>query len=977
MKLELLKKQIIALAYSGDAKSFKAKAHLYQEYCQACRKFNEEVQQCNDLIARKMIWDANTRYAANDPQLEVQAELLNLRKDSKFTDFCQQNEIPLPVALKLEDFKTLKSALAALNDSKQLIDEYRKIGRFGAVSEKVLLLRKIVKVLPDQEWRSALGELEEKWQNELAAEAKKAILGKDFAALEKVEKQLVSPEWSVKPNALIVEKVCKIAQAHRDELTAAQANEKLNAVNEAFSEQNVDKLTTVLRAWKEFAQNNPQYVPDAPAARQLASAQAYHGEQLRIRENTRQCKALLNELVTGLDRGQPLKSLQKKFDGLQERNYQVPEDVLERFRTYKKKAESAARRARTVKIIAAVVTLSVIVISVLGLSIFVVLNQKETRWVTELTQSLTNDKAESSLTMLERLEKESAYIRKRPAILKIEKQINAKKASQDAKRKEFNLLADEIRELLKAANKDADKISRLFVKIQENIIDDKEKTVFDSLQKENETVFREFRMAQNKKYSAAAESVRSDSQLFWKALAADDMKTASVKAEEIGKIIKQLDELKEVTPDVIDKYKDMIVQASEMKYILSYYKKILQSENFYLFKDNIEELLPLLSDPEISAVFKGFLNKEITMGEAMLNSSDVKNIELFQQDAEDLTDAVNDRKDFHTAVAAEVKKRVGIAEKNKMCMVVLRDSDGRLCSLIFPRKPQKVKDSGKPVVYKNAEFMINDNKLQYYHIYDYAPEKNRVVLLNKDWGTIFDGQAVYPEKLHFNSPMIMDKYWIELDLCLSEPGADAKTEAILIDSINRIIADEALHPVPKVTLLKQFTALLCKADYPEYEKYQQAAGKIAGKILKKKQWLIDQDNQSCSDRNKLIKSLNNSKLTPQIEVQISILQTALSRKVQPGGFLYRHGDRYRFVRFGGIPAAGELWTLSESGNFIIAGSYSEKYTFVDIKPDKSFLKLIFIPCDNRSTAELEAQITGKNGNNIQFPASWPLKKKSE
>lgn len=961
------------LAHSNDVNIFCSKAYLYREFCQMCEKFNEDVDVCYEYVSKDMIWEANEHCDAAKPSLTIQAELLNIAGDAKFLAFCRNYGIPLPVTLKLEAFRAVERAITSSNNSKPLIDAYRKIGRTGKSSEKIILLRKIVKIVPTQEWMDALKDVEEQFQNELASEAKRAILEKDFNALEAVEKHLISPEWQIKPNAIIVEKVCKIAQTHRDEITALQAAEKLNAVNNAYSEQNLDELQNALKLWDEFLLGNPQYVVPPQSKLQVDEAEKYVIDQHKKQENIRQCEELIDNLAIGISNGVPPEELQKTVKILENRNYPIPENIMNGFLEYKNAVESAARRAKILKTVIISVSCLAVLLLTAGIVLTVMMNKKEAQWVTVLNQSLEKDTADVSLSLLAQLEKEAGYVRKRPAILKIEKRINEKKTQQDAQREKFKTLANSVETMLKNCGQNTDKFSGIFAQMQENIVDDKEQNVFNKLKNEYNNVFKEFRLAQNKKYSDLVSDIDAHCRTFWKNVAQADFTAAEKSVAAIEKLAAQANALKEVDNELIARHKPMLNKTAEMKNTLTNFKQLLQTDDFYLFKDIFSRIVPAINDKTMQNTAQKFMGSEIAAGESML-TNDFAKVAVFRKDSENLSDAISESKRFYNEVLKEVKRMAQFFRKSQRYMVVLRDVNGRLCTMIVQKAPAKQAGTSNPAVYKMVKCMTSDSgKFTIYRLYDYGPQ--RVVVLNKDWGVEFEGRVVYPETLRFDKPMHLANYWAELERKLNEPLADEKTESIIIETINKLIADEIWHPVPKMTLLKQLSALLCKSDRATYKNYAQEVQKLHKKISAKKDWLVALDTATPDERNNSINNLKNFKLSAENEIQFMLLQTALSRQLKPGGFLYCSGGKYRFVRFNGIPASGELWTLNEKGNMVISGNYSEKYSTVEIKPDQAFVKLVFVPCDNRSTAALEAEMIQKAGGNVQFPMSWPIRKK--
>ena len=448
-ELRQLIREIELMLSSADLTNNDRSRYLAEEYLRYVNEFNSLAEECQKLMDRNMILEAEQLAAREDKSLYQLQSLLCFSRKDEFEELYQMYEWPLLPGLRLDIVESLRTKADGVSELIPLLEAYRKVSRSNDLVTKIRLLRKIAAADSQKsEWRTSLKETEEKRLNELYELAKKAIIGKDFIQLKDINKELSSDQWSVPVNPLVLNKVNSVLEAKNEADLKEQAAAYMESINSAYAVQDFAGLEKSIKMWQLFVLRT-NYQPDAVQQEQFSDADRYYQEQKTIYEEQRFFDNLLDEFEKGIRKESPIQDLDYIYSQLKSANGDIPEHLEDEYLEYRSAAEAIIFRRKificvgTALGVIVAATLIFIVVSTL------ILRYQEAKWYARIDNVLKRQTSADAFRLLENLKQAAPRVAQREKIRELEKRAKAQEQQEQTKRKEFTALVAQQSVLLK------------------------------------------------------------------------------------------------------------------------------------------------------------------------------------------------------------------------------------------------------------------------------------------------------------------------------------------------------------------------------------------------------------------------------------------------------------------------------------------------------------------------------------------------
>ncbi len=231
---------------------------LYKKGMSIFAELNGNLEKCRTMIKNGQIQDARIFNCSFAVSLTAAAEQLDMPAIREFFEVCSDYGLEKPKWPDQELLNTL-SVPSSHTEKRlhELLQEYRKIARTATKKERIDILRQIVNKLPESI----------RWRNDLIAaerariiEIEKAIgeLPDTLEALPELEmlyRELLSPDWLNMPKGELLEKCRTKLLPLQQSFLCKQADEKLEELNNAYAERDLEALRNGFENWKKFCTN--------------------------------------------------------------------------------------------------------------------------------------------------------------------------------------------------------------------------------------------------------------------------------------------------------------------------------------------------------------------------------------------------------------------------------------------------------------------------------------------------------------------------------------------------------------------------------------------------------------------------------------------------------------------------------------------------------------------------------------------------
>jgi len=350
MKIQEILSEIAGLLQEKDLSCTPRFRELEDAYCRACTSLQEELDDCRELMRNHDMERAAARNFQASPPLTERARMLQFPGLTQWKGLCGLYGLEIPKEFDNEMLQALEHACkqAGIEKRDSLLAQWRNTARTGTSHEKVLLLRKMIQVIPDDPaWRKNLETAERAWVMELQKEARLAQQLKDFRHLFSVYTQLTLTDLSHPVPETVLAPFLADVRAYQQQETERRSQETLKQVADAYAMGDLALLGTSLDRYAEIAKST--YFKETPESHtQIEEARKFHRQKTALEAQKNEARSLQEALRKQLDERVPFKEIDAAYRKLllldslpiadelkqryQERALQAKTEDLRRFR---------------------------------------------------------------------------------------------------------------------------------------------------------------------------------------------------------------------------------------------------------------------------------------------------------------------------------------------------------------------------------------------------------------------------------------------------------------------------------------------------------------------------------------------------------------------------------------------------------------------------------------------------------------------
>ena len=321
------------LIQDGDLSDTPELRRLHGELLELCAELDANLEKCRTLIAEEAFKEARDLSDSFTPPLTEQAELLSFPGREEFCAVCREYGLDSP---KCPDPVLLNRLSAPVSSGDKhlhaLLQDYRRIARSGSRQERIELLRKIVKKLPEsQRWYNDLAAAERARFQEIEQALKQLPPGDEgLAMLEQFFREALSPDLTVPAKPELVERIKELLRPRQQEKIRREIDEKLQDLHDlCMAGDDIPRLRASFDAWQSF-RANPQVRLGAADEMIVNEAENF----LRTREEELAKDKAFSELVENLERkiadNRPFSEISGDYNRLLLLDRPVPPSLLAR-----------------------------------------------------------------------------------------------------------------------------------------------------------------------------------------------------------------------------------------------------------------------------------------------------------------------------------------------------------------------------------------------------------------------------------------------------------------------------------------------------------------------------------------------------------------------------------------------------------------------------------------------------------------------
>ena len=994
-ELRQLIREIELMLSSADLTNNDRSRYLAEEYLRYVNEFNSLAEECQKLMDRNMILEAEQLAAREDKSLYQLQSLLCFSRKDEFEELYQMYEWPLLPGLRLDIVESLRTKADGVSELIPLLEAYRKVSRSNDLVTKIRLLRKIAAADSQKsEWRTSLKETEEKRLNELYELAKKAIIGKDFIQLKEINKELSSDQWSVPVNPLVLNKVNSVLEAKNEADLKEQAAAYMESINSAYAVQDFAGLEKSIKMWQLFVLRT-NYQPDAVQQEQFSDADRYYQEQKTIYEEQRFFDNLLDEFEKGIRKESPIQDLDYIYSQLKSANGDIPEHLEDEYLEYRSAAEAIIFRRKificvgTALGVIVAATLIFIVVSTL------ILRYQEAKWYARIDDVLKRQTSADAFRLLENLKQAAPRVAQREKIRELEKRAKAQEQQEQTKRKEFTALAAQQSVLLKNFAKNLNAVEENRARLRLLIVDQTENKVFERLEAVYNAEKEKFKLQRQGSFQQILAQIRQLQKNFYLALTDGDLVQAENILGKVELLQSQTATMRDIAPDVLMRGKSTLSRIAEMKPRLDAEKEALRyvTEDIKLIRGasscqslikNVNNFIAKFPKRPESANAKALLKSLTTYAPYIQQGAEVPN-SVFSSDYRRKNDIERRSREIHENLKKRFSHFATIFEKMPMGAIII--SRGGESYEFYYYLKGGVTGSSDSENAKEWEIkcLVSDTRTS--SVVFSSKDERR---LTADFGPrgVIEGLLEYPSVNAIGTeaglaPHIkfIREFAKKIESC--DPMA---VEQLIAEGWEKCMMDSMIAPQMKLVLgsLIMSCANNGVLGNDTYKKTGAELSRILTKLTEGKNynWLQayrnrQKDREARTALSNLTNEVNFGN-TKEAAFYFDLYNCALSRRVESAGYVRQENGKFLLSGMTST-GSGELWLPQDKAPYFrVIGKFSgESITLLESEKGRiSPFMILFTPTDGRDTGSITAEMKEKAKSagvtNIIWPQTWPL-----
>ncbi|MBO4304472.1 MAG: hypothetical protein J6A21_07800 [Lentisphaeria bacterium] len=421
---------------------------LYNAYCKLNNEAAQRLVECEVLLQRKQKIEAVV-LAQQEPNLFQLIDVLFAPERKELLLLADLYDWPFPDEIDRRSVDDLQEAVAAMDDLRPLLTEFRRIARTDQVKNKLHLLREIARIdKGNSEWVLPLKEVENQYVSQLISEAQEVIQRKDFDRLERIHDEFKNTRWAVDIPTIVLQKVEKIVLQHREEEAKKKAATILEKINNAYASFDITALEDALICWQEHCRAF-HYTPDKNEEMQLKEAASYlEGERKKLKEQ-REFQDLLEHVTALMDTGADLPQVEKCFAKIHSSGLAVPEYLEKRVGAYRRDIERERRTAAILKGLKIAGSAAVVLLLLGASAVWIAQSALENAQARNLSSAIEEGKIVEAQSILAEIRKRYPKLAGRPKITRAIAALHELEKNEAWREKDFRKALEELEELKK------------------------------------------------------------------------------------------------------------------------------------------------------------------------------------------------------------------------------------------------------------------------------------------------------------------------------------------------------------------------------------------------------------------------------------------------------------------------------------------------------------------------------------------------
>ncbi|MGN0867354.1 MAG: hypothetical protein ACI4SG_06750 [Oligosphaeraceae bacterium] len=311
---------------------------LLGDYNQVCEELNQRLGKCEALLASGKKAEALLS-AEKSPSLFEVVPPLQGPGILKFLEVCNGYQLPPPRVLKTSVFQSLLEVQNEPATLEEWIGIFRSMSRSGASEEKLIVLRRITALQPnDPEWANQLRHAEVAFIPGLIGEAKQDIQNGNWDALAEKEEMFASPTWRASVPDVVVEKVRRTLEEVRNREFGVQAEQILQELEASLAADSFPDFMQAADHWQILCELD-RYLPSEEESLRFSRVEDHFAEQKAeaVEEQAFNSAVMRMRFFMESPEEHSYEETMENYRPLMELGRPVPEDIQEFVREVGKK----------------------------------------------------------------------------------------------------------------------------------------------------------------------------------------------------------------------------------------------------------------------------------------------------------------------------------------------------------------------------------------------------------------------------------------------------------------------------------------------------------------------------------------------------------------------------------------------------------------------------------------------------------------
>lgn len=293
-KIRTISTRIDSFIKNADLTNSPTLQQIHRDYCDGVMYINKRLALCEDLLQKGKIGEA-VILADKVPSLFDLVPLIQAPNIAEFFDICKIYDLQIPPLVNTVVFQSLEKSIKSADVKDALFAELRKLSRSQGSEEKVIILRKIIKLEPENpEWRKQLKQAEATCVPALIQKAQQAITDMDFITLDALEEALSSHEWELVIPDVVLSKIRRTLDEEEQRQLHIRAKSIIAEIEKAYAAQNLVDYNRASSHWKMLC-NIDHYTPSEDENHRFAIADAFFQESKKIAAENEEYNNIIRE----------------------------------------------------------------------------------------------------------------------------------------------------------------------------------------------------------------------------------------------------------------------------------------------------------------------------------------------------------------------------------------------------------------------------------------------------------------------------------------------------------------------------------------------------------------------------------------------------------------------------------------------------------------------------------------------------------